>query len=155
MLLVGIFTLCLLIGSGVSHSPLAAVDVGHSRFVTRSQGPVVSVCFPGYPLQIPVDDGSDEPVSETSDAKSTPTTEGGSSLTYCFETVMDGVVLCLAEGLVPRSAGGPQECWCSWMRALRLSHHSVRFATQHSERIGFKAGEWVARPEMESVKRCL
>ncbi|XP_035203690.1 microtubule-associated protein tau isoform X8 [Oxyura jamaicensis] len=29
----------------------------------------------GYPLQIPVDDGSDEPVSETSDAKSTPTTE--------------------------------------------------------------------------------
>ncbi|NXK54308.1 TAU protein, partial [Chauna torquata] len=27
------------------------------------------------PLQIPVDDGSDEPVSETSDAKSTPTTE--------------------------------------------------------------------------------
>ncbi|XP_041577404.2 microtubule-associated protein tau isoform X11 [Taeniopygia guttata] len=30
---------------------------------------------PGYPLQIPVDDGSDEPVSETSDAKSTPTTE--------------------------------------------------------------------------------
>ncbi|XP_071884829.1 microtubule-associated protein tau isoform X15 [Anas platyrhynchos] len=28
-----------------------------------------------YPLQIPVDDGSDEPVSETSDAKSTPTTE--------------------------------------------------------------------------------
>uniref|UniRef100_A0A8D0F4U9 Microtubule-associated protein n=1 Tax=Strix occidentalis caurina TaxID=311401 RepID=A0A8D0F4U9_STROC len=32
-------------------------------------------CFPGYPLQIPVDDGSDEPVSETSDAKSTPTTE--------------------------------------------------------------------------------
>ncbi|KAK2522271.1 Mapt [Columba livia] len=30
---------------------------------------------PSYPLQIPVDDGSDEPVSETSDAKSTPTTE--------------------------------------------------------------------------------
>ncbi|XP_032934877.1 microtubule-associated protein tau isoform X9 [Catharus ustulatus] len=29
----------------------------------------------GCPLQIPVDDGSDEPVSETSDAKSTPTTE--------------------------------------------------------------------------------
>ncbi|XP_071584663.1 microtubule-associated protein tau isoform X10 [Heliangelus exortis] len=29
----------------------------------------------GYPLQIPTDDGSDEPVSETSDAKSTPTTE--------------------------------------------------------------------------------
>ncbi|XP_061872475.1 microtubule-associated protein tau isoform X7 [Colius striatus] len=29
----------------------------------------------GYPLQIPVDDGSDEPVSETSDAKSTPTME--------------------------------------------------------------------------------
>lgn len=29
----------------------------------------------GYPLQIPVDDGSDEPVSETSDTKSTPTTE--------------------------------------------------------------------------------
>ncbi|XP_053944095.1 microtubule-associated protein tau isoform X2 [Cuculus canorus] len=29
----------------------------------------------GYPLQIPVDDGSDEPFSETSDAKSTPTTE--------------------------------------------------------------------------------
>ncbi|XP_014116504.1 PREDICTED: microtubule-associated protein tau isoform X3 [Pseudopodoces humilis] len=29
----------------------------------------------GYPLQIPVDDGSDEPVSETSDAKSTPTAE--------------------------------------------------------------------------------
>ncbi|OXB71632.1 UNVERIFIED_CONTAM: hypothetical protein H355_011217 [Colinus virginianus] len=44
------------------------------------------------PCGIPVDDGSDEPVSETSDAKSTPTTEGGSSLTYCFETVMDGVV---------------------------------------------------------------
>ncbi|XP_039372252.1 microtubule-associated protein tau isoform X18 [Mauremys reevesii] len=29
----------------------------------------------GYPLQIPVDDGSDEPISETSDAKSTPTME--------------------------------------------------------------------------------
>uniref|UniRef100_K7FNJ0 Microtubule-associated protein n=1 Tax=Pelodiscus sinensis TaxID=13735 RepID=K7FNJ0_PELSI len=29
----------------------------------------------GYPLQIPVDDGSDEPISEASDAKSTPTTE--------------------------------------------------------------------------------
>ncbi|XP_053870168.1 microtubule-associated protein tau isoform X14 [Malaclemys terrapin pileata] len=29
----------------------------------------------GYPLQIPVDDGSDEPTSETSDAKSTPTME--------------------------------------------------------------------------------
>lgn len=36
--------------------------------------------FSGSPLQIPVDDGSDEPVSEASDAKSTPTVEGGSSL---------------------------------------------------------------------------
>lgn len=40
--------------------------------------------FPGSPLQIPIDDGSDEPVSEASDAKSTPTMEGGSSLS-CFE----------------------------------------------------------------------
>ncbi|XP_074915761.1 microtubule-associated protein tau isoform X4 [Chelonoidis abingdonii] len=34
----------------------------------------------GYPLQIPVDDGSDEPISETSDAKSTPTMEDATAL---------------------------------------------------------------------------
>ncbi|KAG8139933.1 hypothetical protein E2320_002656, partial [Naja naja] len=39
----------------------------------------------GTPLHIPVDDGSDEPGSEASDAKSTPTVEGGSSLSHYFE----------------------------------------------------------------------
>lgn len=35
---------------------------------------------PESPLQTPADDGSEEPGSETSDAKSTPTAEGGVSL---------------------------------------------------------------------------
>lgn len=34
---------------------------------------------PESPLQTPADDGSEEPGSETSDAKSTPTAEGGAS----------------------------------------------------------------------------
>lgn len=34
---------------------------------------------PESPLQTPADDGSEEPGSETSDAKSTPTAEGGVS----------------------------------------------------------------------------
>lgn len=66
-------------------------------------------CFPGSPLQIPVDDGSDEPVSETSDAKSTPTTEGGSSLTFCFGTLMDGVVVNPATDPPSPVLGGSQE----------------------------------------------
>lgn len=41
--------------------------------------------FLGTPLHIPVDDESDEPGSEASDAKSTPTVEGGSSLSHYFE----------------------------------------------------------------------
>lgn len=41
--------------------------------------------FPGSPLHIPVDDGSDEPGSEASDAKSTPTVEGGRSLSHYFD----------------------------------------------------------------------
>ena len=35
---------------------------------------------PESPLQTPADDGSEEPGSETSDAKSTPTAEGGAPL---------------------------------------------------------------------------
>lgn len=42
---------------------------------SHSEGLLVYV--PESPLQTPADDGSEEPGSETSDAKSTPTAEGG------------------------------------------------------------------------------
>lgn len=45
---------------------------------SHSEGFIVYV--PESPLQTPADDGSEEPGSETSDAKSTPTAEGGAPL---------------------------------------------------------------------------
>ena len=45
---------------------------------SHSEG--LTVYVPESPLQTPADDGSEEPGSETSDAKITPTAEGGASL---------------------------------------------------------------------------
>lgn len=106
----------------------------------------------GYPLQIPVDDGSDEPVSETSDAKSTPTTEGGSSLTYCFESMMDGVMVNLAkDSPCCVLVGFLRGSWCRVSALLdkysSLVPSQVTFATLQSEIMSFKGGEWVGRQE--------
>ncbi|XP_064895597.1 microtubule-associated protein tau isoform X3 [Columba livia] len=65
----------------------------------------------GYPLQIPVDDGSDEPVSETSDAKSTPTTEAEEAGVGATPTLEDHAAGDAVQGEPgsPEPQPGPQE----------------------------------------------
>ncbi|XP_031990336.1 microtubule-associated protein tau isoform X4 [Corvus moneduloides] len=66
----------------------------------------------GYPLQIPVDDGSDEPVSETSDAKSTPTTEAEEAGVGATPNLEDHAAGDATQGepSSPKLQPGPQEC---------------------------------------------
>ncbi|XP_039943108.1 microtubule-associated protein tau isoform X21 [Hirundo rustica] len=65
----------------------------------------------GYPLQIPVDDGSDEPVSETSDAKSTPTTEAEEAGVGATPNLEDHAAGDATQGepSSPKLQPGPQE----------------------------------------------
>lgn len=76
---------------------------------SHSEGLIVYV--PESPLQTPADDGSEEPGSETSDAKSTPTAEGGLS-SHCFIQIATPYLqLALSHALSPA-------CPPSWLHSL-------------------------------------
>lgn len=86
--------------------------VGRGR---RSEGLIVYV--PESPLQTPADDGSEEPGSETSDAKSTPTAEGGPSC-HCFiQTAAPRLQPALSHALSPVCPPS----WLWWLPPLPLA----------------------------------
>ncbi|XP_077171208.1 microtubule-associated protein tau isoform X2 [Paroedura picta] len=59
----------------------------------------------GSPLQIPVDDGSDEPVSEASDAKSTPTVEDATAPLMEDDRIAARQHAEISEGITAEEAG--------------------------------------------------
>lgn len=104
--------------------------VGRGR---RSEGLLVYV--PESPLQTPADDGSEEPGSETSDAKSTPTAEGGPS-SHCF---IQTAAPCLQPAL---SRAFSPACHPSWLRLLPPLPPAERHACPMLCRMRLGPGIW-------------